>query len=267
MWGRIERDEANDDQRDIEAIKYAISRGMKSIDTAEMYAAGQSEIILGKAIEGIQREELFISSKVSGDNCNYQGIKNACRESLKRMNIEYINLYYIHWKTEKFDVKECMKAMNELREEGLIKYIGVSNFSVESLQEAQSVSKYPIVANQVHYNLIYREPELSGLLKYCQESDVILVAWRPFEYGDFAIRGSEELLSQMREKYKKTDFQIALNWLISQKNVVTIFKSSTLSHIDNNLESLGWEMSSEDIELLRSEFPGQQSISNAVPLA
>lgn len=116
-----------------------------------------------------------------GDNCSYQAIKNACKNSLKRMNIEYIDLYYIHWRDQSFSLQDSMKAMNELVDEGYIRYIGVSNFSKETLIEAQSYSKHPIVANQVHYNIIFREPETSGLLDYCQKNDVMLVAWRPLE--------------------------------------------------------------------------------------
>lgn len=267
MGGATTRDKNNDDEKDIQALKYAISKWLTCIDSAEMYAGWYSEILLGQAIENTPREELFISSKVRGDNCSYKAIKDACQNSLNRLGIEYLDLYYIHWKDIQFSLKDAMKAMNELVDEGLIRYIGVSNFSVESLKEAQSHSEYPIVANQVHFNLIFREPEVSGLLEYCQKNDVMLVAWRPFEYGDFSTPIAQKILENYAEEYKKTHFQIALNWIISHPNVVTLFMSRTPENIDENLWSLDWEMKQKDVVDLSKNFPWQQTISNAVPLA
>jgi len=102
------------------------------------------------------------------------------------------------------------------------------------MKEAQTYSRHPIVANQVHYNLIFREPEVSGLLEYCQKNDIMLVAWRPLELGKLAHTGSLPML-EMTSKYKKKHPQMAINWLMSQKNVVTVFKSSEISHIQQNL--------------------------------
>lgn len=267
MWGTTTRDKNNDDAKDIAAIKYAISKGLTCIDSAEMYAGWYSETLLGQAIAHVPREELFLSSKVRGDNCSYTAIKNACLNSLKRLGIEYLDLYYIHWRDVQFSLKDAMRAMNELVDEGYIRYIGVSNFSVESLKEAQRHSQYPIVANQVHFNLLYREPEVSGLLEYCQKNDVMLVAWRPLEYGEFSLPAAQEILNTMSEKYKKTHFQIALNWIISHPNVVTLFMSRTPKNIDENIEALWWEMSKVDYDGLSKGFPDQKTVSNAVPLA
>lgn len=263
-WYRT-RNPENNDKRDIEAIRFAIDSGITAIDTAEMYAWGYNEELMGEAIQKYSREKLFISSKVRWDNCSYVAIKNACKNSLKRSGLSYFDLYYIHWRDENFSLEEAMKAMNELIEEGKIKAIWVSNFSVESMREAQKHSKYPIVANQAHYNLIFREPEKKGLLEYCQQNDVMLVAWRPVELGKLAHSWSLKLL-EMAEKYKKTHAQVAINWLLSQKNVVTLFMSRNPEHISENMWALWWEMSSWDIEILRKDFGGQIDISDAVPL-
>jgi len=149
--------------------------------------------------------------------------------------------------------------------EGMIKNIGVSNFSVESLREAQKCAKNKIVSNQVHYNLINREPELSGLLDFCQRNDVMLTAYRPLEKG-LLIKGDVKILGDMCEKYGKTPAQIALNWLISQRNVVTISKSTNIDHLKDNLGSVGWTMGAKDVETLRKDFPGQRTKSNVIPL-
>ena len=267
MWWTTTRNYDNDDARDIDALKYGISLWYTNIDTAEMYAGWYSETLLWEAIKNTPREELFLSSKVRGDNCSYKAIKNACMNSLKRLWVEYLDLYYIHWRVSQFSLKECMRAMNELVDEGYIRYIWVSNFSTESLIEAQRHSQYPIVANQVHYNLRCREPELSWLLEHCQKNDVMLVAWRPFEYWDFISGENRDIFEKLEEKYNATPFQIALSWLMSQENVVTLFKSSTPENLESNMWALWLKLNKNDHEILSISFAWQISVSDAVPLA
>ena len=121
------------------------------------------------------------------------------------------------------------------------------------------------MANQVHYNLIYREPEKSKLLEYCQKHDIFLVAWRPVEKGILG-KFANPILDGICLKYKKTAVQIAINWLVCQKNVITLAKMVNRRHLEENLGSLGWQLEKEDIEKLRTDFPGQKSLSDAVRL-
>lgn len=266
MGGYRKKDENNNDERDIEALKFAIDKGITHIDTAELYADGYSEILLGKAIQGYNRDLLFIASKASRDSLlSKEGIKNACKKSLERVGVKYFNLYYLHWRNDS-SLNMQMEALEELYEEGLIKNIGVSNFNTESLKEAQSYCKYPIVANQVHYNLIFREPEREGLLKYCQENDVMLVAWRPIELGKLANTGNSGMLN-LADKYPGwTHAQLSISWLISQKNVVTLFGGSNKDYIIENIKADGLVINNEDIEEARANFGGQIGVSDAVPL-
>ncbi len=270
MGGYRSRDQKNDDSGDISAIRYALDKGVTHIDTAEVYGNGRSEELVGQAIEGYDRSKLIIASKCGGFRPPDE-ISKACRESLKRSNLDYFDIYYLHWREasfgrENFDLTLQIPELEKLFEEGLIRNIAVSDFSTKSLEEAQSICKYPIVANQVHYNLIYREPEKDGLLKYCQENDVFLMAWRPLELGKLANTGNGQMLD-MADKYEVPHSAVSINWLTSQKNVVTLFKSSSEKHIDENLKALGWTMEKSDIELLRKNYPGQCFISDAVPLA
>jgi diketogulonate reductase-like aldo/keto reductase len=129
--------------------------------------------------------------------------------------------------------------------------------------EVQEHTKNKLVCNQVHYNVQYREIEDKGVLKHCQENDVMLVAWRPLQKG---ILPQSELLEALAKKYDKTPAQIAINWLVSQENVVTLSKTSNPEHLKENLGSIGWSMELEDIERIRKEFPDQQMVSDAVPL-
>lgn len=265
MGGRFERDENNDDAADIQAIKNAIEHGITHIDTAEKYASGFAEILVGKAIKGLKRANLFLVSKVAKTNLNYETLINSAKASLDRLGTEYFNLYLIHSPSLEIPLEETMSAMDFLVEEGLTRYIGVSNFTPERLREAQKYSRNKIVANQVHYNLVVREPERKGLLNYCQENDVMLIAWRPLQKGIISA-SSDKVVRELCTKYGKTPAQLAINWLISQPNVVTLSKTTNILHLEENLGSIGWKISDEDVERLRKEFPNQLGASDAVSL-
>ncbi|HUC88592.1 MAG TPA: aldo/keto reductase [Candidatus Paceibacterota bacterium] len=268
MGGYRKHDKNNDDERDIKALRFAIDNGVTHIDTAELYARGYSEIILGKAIEGYDRKNLIIASKASLDSLlTKEGIKNACRESLKRVNTNYFDLYYLHWRNKEVPLKIQMEALEELYEEGLIKNIGVSNFKTETLREAQSYCKYPIVANQVHYNLIFRGPERDGLLKYCQDNDIMLVAYRAVELGKLANTGNSVMLDFADKYVGYTHAELAISWLISQKNVVALFGGSKLDFITENIKAAELVMDNEDIEHGRNDYDGQIEVSDSIPLA
>jgi len=264
MGGKMSHDPDNDDATDIKAIQSAIDLGVRHIDTAEVYADGYAEILVGKAIQDYDRSNLFLVSKVYSNHMTYDALIQACKDSLIRMKTDYLDLYLLHRYPET-TLKEAMRALDTLKEEGLIKNIGISNFNVERMKEAQANSKYKIVANQVHLNLKYRESEQKGVLKYCQEQDVMLIAWRPTQKG-FLLEKIPPILQATCEKYGKTPAQIAINWLISQKSVVTLAKTSNVRHLKENVGAVDWIMEKEDIEMLRNEFPNQESISDSVPL-
>lgn len=265
MGGRFTRDVTNNDEADITALKEAINQGVTHIDTAEAYADGHAETLVGKAIEGYDRSKVFLTSKVKVDNLTYDKLLHSAKESIRRLNTSYINLYMLHQYSLTIPLKETMRAMDTLVEEGLIKHIGVSNFTVQELEEAQSYTKNKIVANQLHLNLKYREAERKGLLAYCQKNDVMLIAWRPLQKG-ILLEDTSSMLSEMAEKYKVTPAQIAINWLISLPNVVTISKTTNLEHLKENLGALTFAMEKEDIEKLTIEYPNQEDVSDTVPL-
>ena len=272
MGGVIEPDAKNNDAADITALAAALDRGVTHFDTAELYAGGHAEELLGQAIKGRDRATLFIVSKVRAKNMGYEGTIAACKRSLERLGTPYLDLYLLHSYSPEVDLKGTMKALDVLILEKKIKNIGVSNFTKEALILAQSYTKNKIVCNQVHYNLQVRQAERNELLLYCQENDVMLVAWRPLHafIHSFAFDKGASLpiqkevpliVLQMAEKYKKTPMQIVLNWLISQKNVAVITQSCTIEHLEENLGACGWVMESEDIEKLRTEYPNKLDVS------
>ncbi len=265
MGGAFSRDPNNDDAADIQAIQTAIDLGITHIDTAEKYADGYSETLLGKAIKNFPREKLFLVSKVAGTHLNYDDLIASAKKSLGRLQTSYLDLYLIHTPNFTIPIKETMRAMDTLKEEGLIKNIGLSNFTVEEMQEAQSHTKNKIVATQMHLNLKYREAEKRGVLDYCQKNDVMFIAWRPLQKG-MLLDQSNTILKDLCQKYNKTPSQIALNWLISQDNVVTLSKTRSATHLKENLGAVGWTLEKDDIKKLRNEFPDQEAVSDAVPL-
>ena len=256
MGGGFERDDKHD-ARDIAAIKKAIGMGYTHIDTAEMYGAGHCEELVGQAIKGTERSKLFITTKVSPDNLSYQNVLNSAKNSMQRLGIDYIDLYLIHAPNPKIPIQETMKAMDELLKEKRIRFIGVSNFSAEQLKEAQECSKNKIVANQIEYNLLVRDRGLfnkgieSEIVPYCQGNDILVIAWRPVG-KDKLTKSGIKILDEIANKYNKTQAQIAINWLISKKGIVTIPKSSNPEHLKENLEAKGWSMDEEDIEKLNN---------------
>lgn len=259
MGGKREHDLDNDDEADIKAIQAAIDEGITHIDTAEKYADGYSETLVGKAIQGYDRSKLFLVSKVSDKHLRYDDVLAAAEDSLQRLQTNYLDLYLIHSPDPEVPIQETMKALDVLKERGLIKNIGVSNFTVERFEEAQSFTQNKIVANQLHLNLRYREAERKGLLEYCQKNDVMFIAWRPLQKG---ILLDAPMLQLLAKKYHKTPAQIALNWLISQDNIVTISKTRDIDHLKENLGALGWAMEAEDINKLSKDFPEQENLSD-----
>ncbi|AKM81605.1 MAG: Aldo/keto reductase [Candidatus Pacebacteria bacterium GW2011_GWF2_38_9] len=158
-----------------------------------------------------------------------------------------------------------MRAMDKLVQDGLVKNIGVSNFKTDRLKDVQKHTNNKIVVNQVYYNLLMREPEHEGLLTYCQQNDIFLEAYRPLEKG-MLLDNQSALIIDLAKKYNKTPSQIAINWLISQENVITLSKTSTIEHLEENLGAIDWKMDQEDIEKLRKDFPNQVKIPENLPL-
>ena len=262
LGGVSERDPANDDARDIAVIRRAIEAGLVHIDTAEMYAGGHAEELVGEAIRGVERSRLFLTGKVWKSHLGGDGPLYAAEASLRRLGVGAFDLYLIHQVNPEIPLRETIRAMNRLHRAGLARHIGVSNFSLERLKQAQELSEVPIAANQLHYNLQVREIELSGLLDYCRETGVMVIAWRPLRGVDCSV----PLLTEMAERYRRTPRQLALNWLISQPGVAAIVKAADPLHLAENVGASGWRLAEADIERLRREYPGCRAVSEAVPL-
>ncbi|MFA4646324.1 aldo/keto reductase [Pyrococcus kukulkanii] len=237
------------DKEAVEALRFGIELGINLIDTAEFYGAGHSEELVGEAIKPYDRDELFIVSKVWPTHFGYESAKKAARASAKRLGT-YIDLYLLHWPgTDWRKIEETLHALEDLVDDGLIRYIGVSNFDLELLKRSQeAMRKYEIVVNQVKYSLMDRTPEETGLLDYMKREKITLMAYTPLEKG---ILARNQCLAEIGRKYKKTAAQVALNYLIWEENVVAIPKAVKKEHIEENFGAMGWRLSKEERERAR----------------
>jgi diketogulonate reductase-like aldo/keto reductase len=238
------------DEEAIEIIRYAVRRGLKLIDTAEMYGAGHSEELMGEAVRIFPREEVFIATKIWPYNLRFKDIFEALDKSLERLKMDYVDLYQIHFPNPFIPLKETMKAMEKLVDEGKIRFIGVSNFNVKELEEAMSyLSKYDIVSNQVLYNPLDRFIE-EEVLPFCRKNGITIIAYRPLGKGALLKNSYRRILEELGERYGRTPAQILINWVIRHGNVIAIAKTMRKDHLDELLGGMGWRMNPEDYEKL-----------------
>lgn len=235
----------------IAALRKGLELGINLIDTAEIY---QTEDIVAKAIEGYKREDLIIATKVLPIHLRYNSVLKAAENSLKRLKCSYIDLYQIHSPNNRVPIEETMKAMEKLVENGKVRHLGVSNFSLEQMTKAQdALSKNKLASNQVEYNLMKRGIE-KDLLPYCEQQGIAILPYRPIAHGALA-KPNEQLKTVMDEISKnhgtKTPSQIALNWLMTKsKMIFPIPRASKPERITENVGTLGWNLDAEEMKKL-----------------
>lgn len=243
------------ESRAIQTLRLGLELGMNHIDTAEMYGNGHVEELVGEAIAG-RRDEIFLVSKVLPSNASYEGTMKACKRSLKRLNTEWLDLYLLHWRGS-YPLSETMRAMEKLVAEGLVKYIGVSNFDVEDLKEAEQVLQTEQIAcNQVLYNLRDRGIE-RRLLPYCSKKRIAIVGYAPFGHGNFPSPSSREgkLLIEIGRRHNRTPKQVALNYLTRHQSTFTIPKTTRSERVRENSGGVGWQLTEDEVNEIDRAFP------------
>jgi myo-inositol catabolism protein IolS len=254
----------------IEAFERAFELGINFIDTAEGYANGVSEEIISEIIHG-RRDEVFLATKVSGGHLHRHDLVRACEGSLRRLRTDVIDLYQVHGPSSFVPIKETMGAMNQLLSEGRVRYVGVSNFLVPYVREAQKwLSKGELVSNQVKYNLLQREIE-EDMVPYCRREGITIIAYSPQgqglltgKYGSERRRPSDQIRGEMMSYFTesnlrrvepmieklneiaarrgKTMGQVALNWLLKEEIVLPIVGVKRRSQIEQSFGALGWSL-------------------------
>ena len=223
-----------------------LAAGLRLIDTAESYNArgdepGQAESLVGAELAGLW-DQTFIASKISPRNLAANDVPVHARASARRLGVEVIDLYQIHGPNPSIPIGETVGALERLVDEGLIRFIGVSNFSADQLKAAQDAARrYPIVSNQIRYNLFDRDVA-EDVLALCQETKVTVIAHTPLALADFDGHVGSGVLREVSRATGRTPAQVMLNWLVGQDGVIAIPKTDRPERVPELAGSVGWEL-------------------------
>ena len=248
-------DDRDSESQAVQALQVGLDLGMTHIDTAEMYGHGHTEELVAQAIDG-RRDQVFLTSKVLPSNASYEGTLKACQRSLKRLKTEWLDLYLLHWPGI-HPIGETMRAMEKLVAEGLVRWIGVSNFDVEELKAAeQSLRNERIACDQVLYHLGYRGVE-RHILPYCTDRGIAVVGYAPFGHGTFPSASSlgGRVLSEIGKRHGRTPRQVALNFLTRHSSTFTIPKTTHLDRVKENSGGVDWQLTEDDCAAIDHIFP------------
>lgn len=220
------------------AVEDALELGYRHIDTAQIYG-NEEHVGTGIANSNVDRNDVWLTTKIWRTNFHPEDVISSFHESLEKLQTNYVDLLLIHWPSKKIDFKNTLEAMKQLKQEGKVKHIGVSNFTPEQLEEAQKHAD--ILTNQVEYHPFLTQEDL---LEKCRETDTMLTAYSPLARGDVI---GNETLQKIGEKYSKSEAQVALRWLVQQENVCAIPKSSTFEHQKSNIEVFDFKLNKNEI--------------------
>ncbi|MBV0901348.1 aldo/keto reductase [Haloarcula salina] len=223
-----------------ETVAQALEMGYRHIDTAEYY---ENQAAIGQALANtaVSSDDLFITTKVWRTNLGYEETKQSVRACREKLGIETIDLLLIHWPSRSVPIEETIRAMNELQSDGVVRHIGVSNFSVEQLANAREASETPICTNQVEYNPY---TDQSDVLEYCIDHDIMLTAYSPLAKGRV---NDDTTLATIGDRYEKSPAQVALRWLVQQQQVAAIPKAASHAHLESNLSIFDFELTDEEM--------------------
>ena len=226
------------------AVTHALNAGYRSIDTAQFY---ENEAGVGQAIKasGIPREELFITTKVWNSHHGYDKTLEAFEESISLLDLDYIDLYLVHWPAPKLDLYiETYKALEKLYHDGRVRAIGVSNFHIEHLERIKRECDVVPVVNQVECHPYLQQQELKT---YCMANDIVVESWSPLFRGGEVLE--EQVIVDIAEKYNKTPAQVTLRWHI-EENSILIPKSVTPSRMKENIDVFDFSLTEEEMTII-----------------
>jgi diketogulonate reductase-like aldo/keto reductase len=250
---------------EVAALRAGIAAGATHIDTAELY--GNAEDMVGEAIKGLRREDLFIVSKVLPSNASYKGTIAACEKALRRIGTSYLDVYLLHWRGS-YPLEETMGALEALVEQGKIRALGVSNFNVADLEEAEgALTSGRIACNQVLYHL--EERHIDGeLIDHCARRNIAVVGYSPFGHGRFprASGAGGKALAAVAARHGATPRQVALAFLARKAPLFTIPKASSVAHAEENVGALRLHLAPADLKELDAGFPADPGADDELPM-
>jgi diketogulonate reductase-like aldo/keto reductase len=236
-------------RKKIDALIAGLDSGINFIDTAEIY---QSESLVSEAIKGRRRDELFIATKVWSNHLNADKLEKSCKRSLGKLGTSYIDLYQIHFPSSRVPVTETMEAMEKLLDKGLIRNIGLSNFSYSQMLEAESaLKKHKLSSTQMNYNMLHRDVERE-ILPHCEKERIAMIAYFPLGHGKLAKRAHDGIDKICKDR-KITYAQVALAWLASRSSVnFPIPRASQAIHVKEDALAGDLILSPEEMKSLES---------------
>jgi diketogulonate reductase-like aldo/keto reductase len=227
-------------QQCADSVRTALETGYRHVDTAQAYG-NEDAVGDGIAAADVDREEIFLATKIWISNLSYEDVLETAQESLDRLGVDYLDLLYIHWPARAYDPAETLDAFQELYDEGTIRNIGVSNFEPHHIEEAREHLDAPIFANQIEIHPLLQQTELR---EFAADTDLELVAYSPLARGDVF---DVDELTEIAEKHGVSEAQVSLAWL-RENDITAIPKATSEAHIRDNWESLTLELDDEDLE-------------------
>jgi len=224
-------------------VEGAIGLGYRHIDTAQLY---DNEAGVGRAIAAsdVDREDLFVTTKVNPWHRHFDAIVGSVEESLDALQLDTVDLLLIHWPNPLADLETVMAALDEARDRGYTRHIGVSNFGRDRLDRARRLADSPIFTDQVQFHPFWPQREL---LSYCQDEDILLTAYSPLAHGGAV---NDDLAREIGDRLGRTPAQVVLRWAIEHRNVVAIPKSTSQDHLAENLDVFDFELEEHEWQRL-----------------
>ena len=242
----------HEDETCVESVLSALEAGYRHVDTAQMYG-NEAEVGEALARADVDREEVFLATKVHHENLAYDDVLETTEESLDRLGVDAVDLLYVHWPRAAYDPAETLPAFDEVRDRGLTRHVGVSNFTIPLLEEALEILESPIVAHQIEVNPRLQQDEL---VSFGREHGITTVGYSPLIRGE-VLEIPE--LRELAEKHDATPAQVVMGWFAAREGVVTIPKA-TGEHIEENLAGHGLELDDEDVATIESLDRGERLI-------
>lgn len=247
-WGWAEHPDRRADE--LAALRLGLDLGMTLVDTAEMYADGRAEGLVGEGI-ATRRDEVFLVDKVLPGNADRKDTVDACHRSLRRLRTDRIDLYLLHWRG-RVPLDETVAAFEELVRGGQIRHWGVSNFDTRDLADLAGVTGGgDVETDQILYNLQRRGPEF-GVIPYCRQRGVPVMAYSPVEQGRLL---GHPVLEEVASRHGITPARVALAWVLRSDGMIAIPRAGTLEHVRDNAGALDVQLDADDLQLLDQAFP------------